>query len=133
MIKYLLGFAGTAVVFVALDALWLKFMALKMYRPVQESLLSGQVKILPAVLFYVLFLSGLVFFAVRPALASGRWTDAALTGAILGVFGYGTYALTNHAIMRDWQWSLTATDLGWGAVVSAAGATAGYFLAKVAG
>ena len=85
MLKYIGAYVGTAVVFVALDAGWLMLAGPKLYRPVEGVLLTGQVRIIPAIAFYVLFIAGLVFLAVRPALASGRASDAMVSGAVYGL------------------------------------------------
>ncbi len=130
MFKYLAAYAGAAVVFVALDAGWLTFMGPRMYRPVQDVLLRGGVRVVPAVIFYLLFIAGLVFLAIRPAMASGRARDAALNGAVFGLVAYGTYALTNHAIMKVWTPAMTLSDMAWGALASALGCTAGFFVAR---
>ena len=93
-------------------------------------LLTGQVRIIPAIAFYVLFIAGLVFLAVRPALASGRASDAMVSGAVFGLVAYATYALTNHAIMRGWTPLMTGADMAWGTVLGALGSAGGFFLAR---
>jgi uncharacterized membrane protein len=130
MLKYLGAYIGTAVVFVALDAGWLMLAGPKLYRPVEGVLLTGQVRIIPAIAFYVLFIAGLVFLAVRPALASGRASDAMVSGAVFGLVAYATYALTNHAIMRGWTPLMTGADMAWGTVLGALGSAGGFFVAR---
>ena len=130
MLKYIGAYVGTAVVFVALDAGWLMLAGPKLYRPVEGVLLTGQVRIIPAIAFYVLFIAGLVFLAVRPALASGRASDAMVSGAVFGLVAYATYALTNHAIMRGWTPLMTGADMAWGTVLGALGSAGGFFLAR---
>lgn len=76
-----------------------------------------------AATFYLLYPIGLVIFAVLPS--GGDWLRALALGALFGLFCYGTYDLTNLAILKDWPLGLTFIDLAWGAVVSAAGALAG--------
>lgn len=130
MLKYVVAYAGTAVAFVALDAGWLVLVGPKLYRPVQGVLITGSVRLTPAVLFYVLMIAGLVFLAVRPALASGKAIDALVAGGVFGLVAYATYALTNHAIMKVWTPLMSAADIGWGAVVGALASTAGFFVAR---
>lgn len=132
MLKYVLAYVGSAVGFIALDALWLTFAGPKLYRPVEDQLLLGSVRIAPAIAFYVLFVAGIVFLAVRPALASGRWNDALINGAVFGLIAYATYALTNHAIMKVWTPQMTLIDMAWGAIASGMGATIGFFVARYA-
>ena len=132
MLKYLAAYAGTALAFIALDGLWLAFVGPKLYRPIQDVLLTGSVRPAPAMIFYMLYIAGLVFLAVRPALASGRISDALINGAVFGLVAYGTYALTNHAVMRGWQPVMTLSDMAWGAIASGLGCAAGYFVARLA-
>jgi uncharacterized membrane protein len=63
-------------------------------------------------------------------LRSGDWRRAALNGALLGLFGYGTYDLTNQATLRHWPWLITLVDLAWGTLLTALSATAGYFAVR---
>jgi uncharacterized membrane protein len=122
--RYLIGYGATAVAFVVLDACWLTFMGPKFYKPVLGDMMTGQVRILPAILFYVMYVAGIQFLAVRTATSLGQ---AALAGAVLGVVAYATYDLTSHAILRNWSWTITLTDVAWGMVASAAGAAAGFW------
>ncbi len=83
-----------------------------------------------AVLFYVLYIAGILLFAVSPALRGGSWTMALAMGAALGVFAYMTYDLTNMATLKVWPAWLAAIDIGWGTAVTALAAAAGYFAAS---
>ncbi|HEY3797006.1 MAG TPA: DUF2177 family protein [Caulobacteraceae bacterium] len=111
MIRWLAAYVGAAVVFAGLDAVWLTLTNGPIYR---------------AVLFYVVYLAGVVLFAVRPALATRRWRTAAALGASFGFVAYATYDLTNQATLALWETQVTVFDLAWGTLVTAAGATAGY-------
>ena len=112
---------------VALDFVWLGRMADVLYRPVMGDMALPGFRIAPAMAFYLLFVGGVVYFAVAPALAGGGARDAALSGAVFGFCAYATYDLTNQATLKLWSTEVTVLDLCWGAFVSAAGATAGYF------
>jgi uncharacterized membrane protein len=120
-----IAYPVTAVVFLALDAIWLTTMAERFYRPALGPLMGDRVVLAPAVLFYLLYLVGVVAFAVAPGLESGRWTSALAWGALLGLVAYGTYDLTNQATLRDWPWRVTLADLCWGSFVTATAAAAG--------
>lgn len=127
MIQLVIAYAIAAVVFLALDAVWLTLMASRLYRPAIGHLMAEQPAMAPAALFYLLYVAGIVFFAVAPALDGKRgWLAALGTGALLGLLAYATYDLTNQATLRGWPWHVTAIDLVWGACVtaSAAGAAA---------
>lgn len=122
---------ATAAAFLALDAIWLSATRAWLYQPVLGPLLAPVVRPAPAVLFYLIYLTGLVFFAVRPALADGgRWTAAARAGALFGVVAYATYDLTNQATLVRWTSGLTAADLAWGATASAVAASLGCLAAR---
>lgn len=84
-------------------------------------------------LFYVIHVAAIVILAVRPALASGSWKEAALLGAVLGLAAYGAYALTDHSIMKVWDIRLTLADMAWGTVASALAGTAAFFAARQIG
>ena len=130
MIRLLAAYFGAAVVFIALDAVWLTLMGATLYRPALAPLLADQPRLVPAALFYVVYLAGLALFAVRPALRTRRWWSAPVHGATFGLVAYATYDLTNQATLKLWPTQVTVLDLGWGAFVSAAGATAGYFASR---
>jgi uncharacterized membrane protein len=121
---------ATAVVFLGLDAVWLSFSASLLYRPLLGNLLREEFLLAPAVLFYIIYTIGIVVFAVSPALASGRWTDAGFRGLFLGLFGYAVYDLTNQATLRDWPVAVTMADLVWGTLLTAVAAIAGLLAAR---
>ncbi len=122
--RYALAYAVAAVVFLALDIVWLTMMGKRLYEGEIGQLLARDVRLIPAVAFYVLYVAGIVFFAVRPALASGQWTTALLNGVVLGLVAYATYDLTNQATMSVWSTKVTLADLAWGMFLTGAAATA---------
>ena len=128
MTRYLLTYAATFVSLAALDFLWLGVIARSWYRDGMGSLLAPQVNLAAAAAFYLLYPIGLVIFAVLPS--GGDWLRALALGALFGLFCYGTYDLTNLAILKDWPLGLTFIDIAWGAVVSAAGASAGAWVLR---
>jgi uncharacterized membrane protein len=123
--QILIAYAATAVVFLALDAIWLTTMADRLYRPAIGSLMLERFELLPAAVFYVLYIVGVLVFAVIPGLESGRWTTSLGLGAMLGLVAYATYDLTNQATLRGWSWQVAIVDLCWGTFVTAAAAAAG--------
>ena len=104
--------------FLGLDACWLGVMGPRLYQPALGALMAPRVDWLAAALFYLIYIGGLVYFAVVPALGAGGPRTAWRRGAILGVVAYATYDLTNQATLRDWPWAVTLVDLAWGAVVT---------------
>jgi uncharacterized membrane protein len=131
MLKLITAYGATVVVFLALDFLWITFVALPMYKRDIGHLLLAQPSLVVAGLFYLFYVVGIVYFAVNPALNSGNWTQAAVSGAILGLVAYGTYDITNLSTLKDWTVSLALTDLAWGTVLTAIAATAGYFITSL--
>jgi uncharacterized membrane protein len=121
---------ATAISFLALDSLWLGFAASRLYRPRLGSLLLDTFRVAPAAAFYLIYLAGILVFAVAPAFASGRWTTALARGAMLGLVAYATYDLTNQATLCGWSTIVTIADLGWGMVVTGTAATIGFTVGR---
>lgn len=108
-------------IFVVLDLLWLGVIARDFYQTRLGHLL-GEVMWLPAIIFYLVFLLGLTYFATYQAIDTGL-LRVALLGALFGFFTYATYDLTNHATMKDWPAIVTIVDIAWGTFLGGAVAT----------
>ncbi|KUR77709.1 DUF2177 family protein [Novosphingobium sp. FSW06-99] len=119
--KWLIGYTVAALAFGALDACWLTFAGSRIYRPVLGDLLAADFRGGPAVLFYLVYLAGITWFAIRPGLADGVGT-AALNAALLGGLCYATYDLTNQATLARWPAWLSAIDIAWGSFATAVAA-----------
>jgi uncharacterized membrane protein len=117
--RFLLVYALTLPIFLALDLVWLGLVARSFYQQHLGHLLSPQVNWVAAITFYLLFIAGVVFFAVAPALEARSALRAAAYGALFGLLTYATYDLTNQATLRDWPVIVTLVDLAWGTVLSA--------------
>ncbi|SHO66904.1 Uncharacterized membrane protein [Pseudoxanthobacter soli DSM 19599] len=128
--NFIIAYISTGIVFLAIDAIWLSQMANRLYRPMIGPLMADTVNVVPAILFYLLYVAGIVVFAVQPALGSGRWPTALMLGGFFGLVAYGTYDLTNHATLRDWPALITVADLIWGTVLTALSATAGLLITR---
>ncbi|MBC2160189.1 DUF2177 family protein [Listeria booriae] len=129
---YFAKLAGIAfVVFLLIDAIWLGLIAKNLYRNHLGDLMAGNVRFGAALLFYVLFVCGIVFFVIEPALAKDSLSFAIFAGAFLGLLCYATYDLTNLATLKDWPVLITALDLVWGAFVTAATSGIVFWLAKI--
>lgn len=124
----LVAYVVTLPIFVAIDFVWLSVMASALYRPVMGDMLIEDFRLAPAVAFYLLYVVGLTFLAVKPGLERGSPRSAALHGAILGFTAYATYDLTNQATLRNWSTTLTLADLAWGSIVSATAALIGCWI-----
>lgn len=128
--RWMVAFAGTALSMLVLDGLWLSIAAKRLYRPQLGDLLTEGYRIAPAVIFYFLYVSGVVLLAVAPGLAAERWTSALWRGLVLGLVAYGTYDLTNHATLRHWSNAVTIVDMGWGTFLTGTATLGGYWTAR---
>ncbi|KQW32132.1 hypothetical protein ASE36_08050 [Rhizobium sp. Root274] len=125
---YLIAYVSTAIVFFALDYLWLTRVAIGFYRQNIGELLLATPNFAPAGIFYLFYVIGLVYFAVMPALNANGVVTALLHGALLGLLAYGTYDMTNLATLKGWSLSVSLVDMAWGTVLSATAAAAGYLV-----
>ena len=125
MSKYFATYAVTFVVMVALDIIWLGFVAKSFYQEGIGHLMAEKPVVPVAVAFYVMYAIGLVFFAVVVNEASTGYGKTVLHGALFGFFAYATYDLTNLATLKNWPVGLALLDMAWGTVVSAVSALAG--------
>jgi uncharacterized membrane protein len=125
----------TLAVFFVIDMVWLGFVAKDFYRKHLGSMLSPKVNWAAALLFYLVFIAGLLVFVIRPALAQGEPLKALLLGGLFGLISYATYDLSNLATLKDWPVLVTVVDLAWGTtlggLVSLAGALLGRWLLKL--
>jgi uncharacterized membrane protein len=115
--------------FFAIDMIWLGFVASKFYQS-QIGYLLGPVNWTAAIIFYLLYIIGIIIFAVHPALVSGSFGKAVLLGALFGFFAYATYDLTNLATVKDWPLLVSIVDLAWGTVLTGSVAAVSYYLGK---
>lgn len=124
-------YISTAVIFLALDAIMLG----RVMKPLFEShighMMLTEIRMVPAVLFYLAYVAGLVWLISLPALRSGAPLQALIGGAVIGAMAYGTYEFTSYAIMRDWHPAMVATDLAWGTVLTGFSAWAGVMITRV--
>ncbi len=122
---YAIAYLACLVVMGALDYLWLSNTSGPLYHRDLGPLLAENPNMTVAVIFYLGYAAGIVFFAVRPALTAGDWRAAILNGALFGLFAYATYDLTNFATMKVWTLRVTLLDIAWGMLLTAAAASAG--------
>ena len=113
----------------AIDMLWLGVISKDFYRAQIGSLMKDNINWAAAIIFYLIFIAGLVLFVILPAVEKNSWTHALLFGAFFGLICYATYDLTNLAIAKDWPLLVTIVDMVWGAVLAASVSVATYFIA----
>jgi len=127
MIYYLKIYLISLFGFLAIDFVWLAFVARSFYRTHLGFLLTDQPNWWAALAFYLLFVAGVVVFVVAPSLQAASFWKALSLGAFFGLVTYATYDLTNHATVKNWPAIVTAVDNCWGAALSATVGAIGYF------
>lgn len=120
-------------VFLAIDAVWLTLIAKNFYAKQIGYLMAKNPNLYAAVIFYLIFIAGLVFFVINPALDTKLWIHALLAGAFFGLVTYATYDLTNLATVKDWPLIITIVDLFWGMTLSSSVSILTYFIARKIG
>lgn len=130
--QWVIAWGIVALVFAIADAIWLSQAAPRFYRPLIGDILRDTPSLAPAIAFYLIYVSGLVFFAVAPALEKQSLGYAALAGAALGFVAYATYDLSNQATLRVWDVRVTLIDIAWGTFASGLSASIAYWAASKA-
>lgn len=120
-------------VFLAIDLFWLGIIAKNFYARQIGSFLKPDVNWPAAMIFYLLFIVGLVLFVIIPAKGQNSWFQALSYGALFGLITYATYDLTNLATMKNWPLAVTIVDLIWGATLAALVSVITYFIAQKIG
>lgn len=118
------------IVFFAIDMLWLGFIAKNFYKEQIGFLMKENVNWTAAIIFYLLFIVGLVLFVIKPSIELQSWKNALLMGALFGFITYATYDLTNLATLKDWPLLVTIIDLIWGAFIAASVSVITFFIAN---
>lgn len=116
-IQKLKVYVTSLLLFLAIDAVWLGFLAKDLYSDYLSHLLSSEVNWFAASLFYLIFIFGLNYFVISHSLAKKSLSFAIKSGALFGFVTYATYDLTNHATLTDWPAIVTILDLCWGAFI----------------
>ena len=118
-------------VFLLIDGLWLGLIAKNFYAKQIGFLMKTNINWFSALLFYVLFIIGLVVFVLLPTIKSNSWQTALLLGCLLGFICYATYDLTNLATLKNWPVIVTIVDIIWGTVLGGSVSLITYFLSKI--
>ena len=130
MRKSVWAYSGVLLAFLILDGLWLGVLMSSTYKELFGPLMLASPNWGPAAVFYLLYVAGVVFFVVRPALAQGSARRAAVTGAFFGLIAYGTYDMTNWATLNGWSAQLALMDMAWGGLLTCLAALSGYWAAR---
>jgi uncharacterized membrane protein len=120
----------TVPIFLGIDMLWLGLVAKDFYRSNLGHLLRSDVNWSAALVFYLLYIAGILIFATLPALERQSLRQAVMLGALFGFFAYATYDLTNLATLKDWPVNVVLVDILWGVVLTASVAAASFGIGK---
>lgn len=117
--NWIVAYIVAAVSFGILDSFWLRWAAPNLYRPVIGEIMANEVRWGAAIAFYLIYIAGMVWFAIKPGLASGQVSTAMLNGALLGALCYATFDLTSQAVLKVWSTQISVMDIAWGAFATA--------------
>ena len=130
LLKLLFSYLLTAIVFFAVDMMWLGWLAKGIYQKNLQRFLSDQVKWPAAIIFYLLFIVGIFIFSILPSVEKNSLKSAILLGVLFGFFTYATYDLTNLATLKNWPIKIVFIDIAWGAILTGIVSTAGFYIVK---
>ena len=129
---YVIFFVAASIIFLVADAIMLRSVVQPLFaRHLGDQLYEGGFRMVPAILFYLTFMIGILWFAALPAFRADAPALALVNGAILGFVAYGCYELTSWAVMRDWHPTMVAVDMAWGTVLTAGSAWGGVVIARL--
>lgn len=128
MLEYLKLYGIAFVVFFVVDIIWLGLVAKDLYNKEIGSLLKPDVNWVAAIIFYLLFILGLVVFVIEPSVSSNSLGKVMLLGAFFGLVTYATYDLTNLATMKNFTLKITLIDLTWGTTLGFLTSTLTYLI-----
>lgn len=130
MIKYFASYITIAMVMLALDVLWLGFIAKPLYQQGIGHLMAAQPNLIVAAVFYLVYAAGLMMFVILPLENANSLIKVVTTAAAFGFFAYATYDLTNWATLKEWPASVAIADLIWGSFASISASIAGYYVLR---
>ena len=123
-------YAWSVSLFLLLDLVWLGLVARSFYQRHLADLLSPSVKWSAAIGFYLVYVAGILIFAVAPALERDSVGRAALLGCLFGFFTYATYDFTNLATLKGWPLRVVVVDVLWGSFLGSAVASGSFLVGK---
>lgn len=116
--KLIITYISMLILFLLLDSIWLGLIAKDLYKNNIGHLMGGKVIWGAAIIFYLLFIVGILIFAVLPSIETTSVLKTLLLGALFGLITYATYDLTNQATLKDWPLKITIIDMLWGSTIS---------------
>ena len=130
MIYYLKLYGVTLAAFFAVDMIWLGLVAKNFYKKYLGYLMAPQVNWIAAIIFYLLFIAGILVFVVLPGLKEGSLRSMVVRALLFGLISYATYDLTNLATVKNWPLAVTVVDLIWGMVLTTVVSLAGFYAGR---
>jgi len=127
--RFAVTYCVTALVFFAIDLLWLGVIAKNIYAKYLGHLMAERVNWIAAIIFYALYVVGVILFAIEPGVRSESLSHAVMWGVIFGFFTYATYDLTNLATLKDWPVAIVFLDIAWGMILCGISSAAGFWAA----
>jgi uncharacterized membrane protein len=124
--RYVVLYLATLIVLIPIDFLFLGIVAKGFFTSEVGDML-GEIRPVPAILFYLLYVVGILIFVSGPAAAT--WRSTLLFGALFGLFCYATFDLTSLSLLKHWSWPVAVIDVCWGSFVTAVSSTVGLFVA----
>jgi len=131
MLEVIKTYLIALVVFFTVDIIWLAIVAKKVYKKELGFIMSSKPNWIAAIIFYLVFIVGVVFFVINPAIEKDSWTYALLVGMLFGFITYATYDLTNLATLENWPIKITIIDLIWGTSLGGLVSTITFFILKL--
>tara|TARA_B100000963_G_scaffold192658_1_gene167757 strand:- start:336 stop:746 length:411 start_codon:yes stop_codon:yes gene_type:complete len=119
-----------SIIFLVIDVIWLSFATKSFYRPLIGNLLAEKPVMWAAALFYILYVLGMALVVIQPCVDSNNLFKTIYTGFVFGLVAYGTYNLTNMAVLKGWSPTVTFVDMFWGGSLTALSSTTGLLIAK---
>jgi uncharacterized membrane protein len=124
--RYVVLYLATLIVIIPIDFLFLGLVARGFFAS-QVGDMLGEIRLVPAVLFYLLYVVGILIFVSGPS--GANWQSTLLYGALFGFFCYATFELTSLSLLKHWTWPVVVVDISWGTFVTAVAATLGLLIA----
>jgi uncharacterized membrane protein len=125
--RYVVLYLATLMVLIPVDFLFLGMVA-KGFITAEVGDMLGEIRLAPAIFFYLIYVAGILVFVSGPMTAS--WQSTLLYGALFGFFCYATFELTSLSLLRHWTWPVVVLDVTWGSFVTALSSTAGLLIAN---
>jgi uncharacterized membrane protein len=125
--RYFILYLATLIVLIPIDFLFLGTIA-KGFFSSQVGDMLGDIRLAPAILFYLLYVAGILIFVSGSA--SATWQSTLLYGALFGFFCYATFELTSLSLLKHWTWPVVMVDVSWGTLVTALSSTLGLMIAN---